>query len=70
MGAAWTRSEKTSSGLVTDNASLDASISYALNEDWSMNFGASHRIKDEDGVGRAKSNSVYLSVGRTFEWRP
>ena len=70
MGATWAHSETTASGLATDSTSLNASINYALNEDWSMNFGATHRINDEDGVGRAKSNSVFLSIGRTFEWRP
>lgn len=70
MSAIWARSEETATGLVTDSATLDAALSYALTEDWAMNLGASHRIKDEDGVGRANSNSVFLSVGRTFEWRP
>ena len=70
MGATWAHSEKTASGLATDSTSLNASFNYALNEDWSMSFGATHRINDEDGVGRAKSNSVFLSIGRTFEWRP
>jgi hypothetical protein len=35
-----------------------------------MNFGASHKVKDEDVVGKADSSSVFLSVGRKFEWRP
>lgn len=70
MEASWAKVEETSSGLVTDTASLNASVSYGLTEDWAMTFGASHRLKDEDGVGKATSNAVFLSLGRTFEWRP
>ncbi len=70
MGADWSRSEDTASGLVTDNASLNAALNYALTPDWTLNLGANHRIKDEDSIGRAASNSVFLSVGRTFEFRP
>ena len=70
MGADWSRSEDTASGTVTDNASLDAALNYALTPDWNLNLGATHRMRDEDGIGRADSNSVFLSVGRTFEFRP
>ena len=62
--------DSTGTGIVTDSASLNAALSYALNEDWAMNFGASYKMRDEDGVGRANSSSAFLSVGRTFEWRP
>ena len=70
LGADWSRSEDTGSGIVTDNASLNASLNYALTQDWTLNAGANHRVRDEDGIGRASSNSVFLSVGRTFEFRP
>jgi hypothetical protein len=70
LGASWTQSEKQATGLATDTTSLDASVSYALTEDWAMNFGASHKVKDEDGVGSTDSTSVFVSLGRTFEWRP
>jgi hypothetical protein len=70
LGATWAQSEEQDTGLVTDNTSLSASFNYALTEDWAMNFGATHKVKDEDGLGRADSSSVFLSIGRTFEWRP
>ena len=70
LGASWTQSDKQATGLVTDTTSLDASFNYALTEDWAMNFGASHKVKDEDGVGKADSSTVFVSLGRTFEWRP
>lgn len=37
---------------------------------WGMSFGASHKPKDEDGVGQADSSSAFLSIRRSFEWRP
>ncbi len=70
LGASWTQSDKQTTGLATDTTSLDASFNYALTEDWAMNFGASHKVKDEDGVGKADSSTVFVSLGRTFEWRP
>lgn len=70
MGADWSRSEDTASGSVTDTTSLNAALNYALTPDWNLNLGATHRMRDEDGIGRAESNSVFLSVGRTFEFRP
>lgn len=70
LGATWAQSDEQATGIMTSNTSLDASLSYALTEDWATNFGASHKLKDEDGLGRADSSSVFLSVGRTFEWRP
>lgn len=70
LSTTWAKSEDTGTGIVTDSASLNAALSYALNEDWAMNFGASYKMRDEDGVGRANSSSAFLSVGRTFEWRP
>jgi hypothetical protein len=70
LGASWVRREELDTSLVTDNASINASLSYALTEDWAMNFGATHKVEDEDDFGRADSSSVFLSVGRTFDWRP
>ncbi len=32
-----------------------------------MNFEARHKVKDEDGVGKADSSTVFVSLGRTFE---
>ncbi len=43
LGASWTQSDKQATGLVTDTTGLDASLSYALTEDWAMNFGAATR---------------------------
>lgn len=70
LGASWVENEKQATGLATDTTSLEASLSYALTEDWAMNLGANHKVQDEDGVGKADSSSVFVSLGRTFEWRP
>lgn len=63
-------SRDTITDVSTKSANLDASLRYELTEDWGMNVGASHRIRDEDGVGRAKSTKVFLSLNKTFEFRP
>lgn len=63
-------SRDTLTDISTKSTTVDASLRYALTEDWGMNFGASHSRRNEDGVGRAKSSSVFLSLNRTFEFRP
>lgn len=63
-------SRDTITDVSTKSANLDASLRYELTEDWGMNVGASHRIRDEDSVGRAKSTKVFLTLNRTFEFRP
>lgn len=63
-------SRDTLTNLSTKSTTVDASLRYALTEDWGMNFGASHSVRDEDGVGTANSNSVFLSLKRNFEFRP
>lgn len=70
LSARWSRSEVTSTGLATDTGLLDAGLSWRLTEDWGLNLGATHRLRDSDSEGRASSNGVYLSLARSFEWRP
>ncbi|MFN4128273.1 MAG: hypothetical protein ACK4GC_00405 [Paracoccaceae bacterium] len=63
-------SRETLTGLSTRTANLSASLRQELTEDWGLNLGATHRIKDTDGTGRASSNSVFLTIRRDFEFRP
>lgn len=62
-------SEVTQTGLGTLTASLSAGVSYAVTEDWSLAASASHRIEEEDGLARADSTRVSLSIQRTFSFR-
>lgn len=70
LSARWSRSEVNETGIATDTGLLDAGVRWQLTEDWGLNMGATHRLRDEDGIGRASSNGVYLSLARSFEWRP
>lgn len=63
-------SQKTAAGTSTQTADISASLHYGLSEDLLLNFGASHRSRDESGVGRANSNTVFLSLSKSFQYRP
>ncbi len=49
---------------------LDAVYSRKLTGDWNLNTGVIYRTRNEEGVGRASSPLVFVSVGRDFFWRP
>lgn len=68
LGLSYTQRDSTASDLDTTN--ISAGVNYALDENWSLALDANHRIRDEQGVGRANSTSLSLSVSRTFDWRP
>ena len=46
-----------------------ATYSYALTDDWSLDTGLRYRVRD-DADGHAESPSVFLAIGRSFEFRP
>lgn len=70
LSAGYQASRDTLTGLDATTTNISASLRQDLTADWGLNLGATHRIKDEDGVGRAKSSSVFLSLSRDFEFRP
>ena len=51
-------------------AGISASYRYALTEDWDLNTGVNYRTRQEQGEDRASSPSIFLSIGRNFEFRP
>ena len=53
-----------------EQTELSATYSHALTEDWNLNTGVNYQVRDEDTVGRADSPSVFLSIGRRFDFRP
>lgn len=57
---------------ITDvgRATLTAGYSRALTEDWSLNSGYTYRSYDEEGAGTATSNTLFVTLGRSFSWRP
>ena len=50
-------------------AGLTATYRHNLTQDWAMNLGLAWRLRDEDTVGRATSEEIFVSLGRSFSWR-
>lgn len=50
----------------TTNASIGATYNRALTDDWNLDLGYRHRIRDDDTDGRADSDSVFLVLRREF----
>jgi hypothetical protein len=50
----------------TSNTSIGATYNHALTEDWDLDLGYRHRIRDDDTDGRADSDSVFLALRRDF----
>lgn len=65
----WAENEETATGLATANGSFGATLTQALTEDWALDVGYRHRLRNEDGVGRSRDNGVFLEVKRTFSTR-
>jgi hypothetical protein len=50
-----------------EQADLSARYSYTLTRDWTLDSGLRYRVRD-DADGRAESPSVFVSLGRRFEF--
>ncbi|WP_347311612.1 hypothetical protein [Defluviimonas sp. SAOS-178_SWC] len=70
----WGRSESAGIGAAPtiERTTLRASYSRDLTQDWAMTGGVQLRKRTDStpGVGDADSNSVFLSLDRTFNFRP
>jgi hypothetical protein len=53
-----------------DRASFTASYLHALTADWNLNAGYTYRMRDEETVGQARSNTIFVGLGRAFSLRP
>ncbi len=62
----WATSETTATNLTTTNTNLGATYSHDLTEDWALDAGYRHRLRDEDGAGEGRSDSVFLGLRRDF----
>lgn len=63
-------SNNSGTGVSTKSTRLDASLKYELTQDWGLRFGAQHRILNTQGSGKAKSTTLSVTLGRTFEYLP
>ncbi len=68
FGLTAAESTATATGLSTRTATASATLSHALPQDWSLDAGLRHRLRDEDGVGRATSDTLFLELRRTWDW--
>ena len=54
-----------------ERTTLDAAYSYDLTQDWALTGGVSIRTRsDSTSPGDARSNAVFLGLGRSFSYRP
>lgn len=70
FGLTASQSEATATGITTRNALLSAGYVQDLPRDWSLAAGWRHRLRDRDGEGRATSDTLFLELRRSWEWRP
>lgn len=62
----WAESTATATDLATSNTRLSATWRQSLAQDWALDLGYAHRIRDEDGVGKGDSDQVFLELRRDF----
>jgi hypothetical protein len=65
----YVQNTEVATGLATTDASVGATYRRELTEDWGFDVGYRHRMRDEDGVGRAHSNSIFMVLRRDFNMR-
>jgi len=47
-----------------------AALTHELPRDWALEGGYTHHIREEEATPRAMSDTIYLELRRTFDWRP
>lgn len=69
FGLSLQESRRTQAGTGTRGADLSASLRVALDADWALNSGVTHRIRQPIGGVRAESTTVFMTLRRDFETR-
>lgn len=69
LDLSYVQREPTGAGASITDGTVSATYRRAVTEDWNMDVGYRHRVRDEDGVGRARSNSVFMVLKRDFSIR-
>jgi hypothetical protein len=67
--ASLLRTDPTGDDAAETVASAGIGLQRQLTRDWTVNLGLRHRYRDDEGGG-AHDNSVSLSLGRSFAFRP
>ncbi len=69
VGLSWAEAVETASDLATSNTRLSATWRQALGQDWALDLGYTHRLRDKDGVGRGGSDLMFLELRRDVSVR-
>ena len=69
VGLSWAEAVETANDLATTNTRLSATWRQALGQDWALDLGYTHRMRDKDGIGRGQSNLMFLELRRDFSVR-
>ena len=58
-------------GTIEDASRIDATVAlnHALTRDWSLRGGYTYSQSEDDNNDTVSSNSVFVGIGRTFNWR-
>jgi hypothetical protein len=68
LRADYIQSSRTEDRNEVRQSNVGITYSHRLTPDWSLNAGASYRVREEDGRERATSPSVFIGLGRQFEF--
>ena len=69
LTASYGQTDGTGTSDSTTRTGISATYRHALTADWGLNTGVSYRTLDDNG-GNASSPSVFLNIGRRFDFRP
>ena len=50
-----------------ERQNLSVGYEYSLTDDWNLNAGLNLTVRDEDTVGKAESQEIFLSLSRKFD---
>ena len=60
--------------LVSDDTTMNAQAQVVwtqqIVQDWALDLGYTYAMRDETGLDTAQSNEAFLTLSRTFEFRP
>lgn len=71
FGVNLARTEDGGAGATTTTTRSGVTVSYnrALTQDWNLSAGVEHRRLDDAG-GQASDNALFVTLGRSFDFRP
>ena len=69
LGLSWAEQTDTATDLSTTNTQLSATWRQAFGQDWAMDLGYTHRLRNSDSLGKGDSDLFFLSLRRDFSVR-